>query len=1393
MFEMNEQKRKSLDEVLDEAERFESHLELVITGKGGESARARFVARITYWLADCAKQGRFIPPASAERRALKSLLEYWSSRLRQQGLHEGIGSLADFDPSAGIVLTGDCPYPGLEPYTESRRSSFFGREAAVASYVAHLEQQGNRILLIIGASGSGKSSLALAGILPRLKELHDGARLFGARLTPGAHPGAELAGSVAQAIGRPELASEIERGLGAKPGEALDQLAELCQDKPLMLFVDQFEELLTLCRDAGEQHAFSEALCALSDPTASTGEFSCRILLTLRTDHLARFEDNNALKPLHTRLVGEDNSRYLSAVGFGDIKRAIKDPAEKVGLRFIPAALIDRLASQTAGLSNGLPLLQFALRRLWDTRPTNESGEPLDLIAEEMVNALPDVERALGTVADDIFRGFSTLQQLICERLLLELVVLDESFEEPLRRRRNEAELRTVLRARFQAAGDLERVISDFVGAGLLRRFGEGSDCQLEVAHEALLRHWDHIYRLVTGAEVKERLHLIKQIGREASDWASRSRMDDYLNLRGERLHRAVTYAEDGWLAEAGLAAYIEACRSQEVAEGLKEERAKQADRSKLRADLEAKNARKFRNISLVLSVAILGLFATILIALVERNSAKENEKKAVASEKKALANEKRAGESEKKALANEKRAGESENRALANEKRAGESENRALANEQKAKRQARISSLRNMVATSITNLDIDPQLSILLALTAANQAGTEKFLADEAADALSRAISVSRIERFLPAVVDAKDAQLGVAYDHDGTRLATFGERNVVKIWDANTGQLLRSLEGNNESISTVVFATKGNLLFTTKSDKATKIWDAESEKKPLPSLPLGDDVSVSTFSADGKLLATAQPDGSLKLWDASTGNSIKGLKESNQENVQALSFSPNGRYLATGSADGTVAVWTVSTGEERYKRPGHNDQVICVRFSPDGKLLATASMDNTAKIWDADKGIELHTLGGHTNTVLDVAFSPNSERIVTASADCTARLYDTESGRHLATLAGDRLPIESVAFSPDEMHVATASWDGRVSIWNVGGLTDEIDSVAFSEDGRKLATASPNGTALVWDAETGEPLVYKSIHHAITSIALSPKGDRIAIGSNNGELMISDAIKLKHELSNHHGPVFYVEFSRDGNRLVSASNQKAFLWDFAIGDRPVLEMASDYYPHSLALSPEGARVAIGDYSGMINVWDSTTKDHREFSGHAKPVGALAFSSNGELLASGSDDGVVRLWDVATGEKIGEPMDQGAYVAEVRFSPNGERLVTTGLTGTVKLWDVASPGKPPLTLTGHFGAVEKTAFSSDGTRLATGSWDRTARVWDVASGKQLLVLTHSREVKDVAFSTDGTRLTTVSADGKIRVHFFDGEKLRKFARAHIHRDLTPEECIACLEQDSSP
>jgi WD40 repeat protein len=715
-----------------------------------------------------------------------------------------------------------------------------------------------------------------------------------------------------------------------------------------------------------------------------------------------------------------------------------------------------------------------------------------------------------------------------------------------------------------------------------------------------------------------------------------------------------------------------------------------------------------------------------------------------------------------------------------------------AIWHRNKAKDQAQNAALSKAVATSISNLDTDPELSILLALHAAQagKAAGKQRVVNEAADALGRAISASRIRMTLR--TDAKEAPT-VAYNHDGTLLATKGRDNTVIVWDVSTGEQLRSLRKHTDFVSAVAFASENNLLATASSDKTARVWDAVSGKE-LVSLEHDSEVVSVAFSAVGELLATAEASGFLRLWNVTTGKPATGLGLNGRkyEWVTALSLSPDGKYLATASRDGTVAVWTVSTGEERFDRLSHDDMVYSVRFSPNGKLLAAASMDRTVKIWHADTGEELSTLSGHTNTVFDVAFSPARDRIATASADTTVRLYDLHSGRHLFTLVGHSGPIESVSFSPDTRHVATASWDGTARVWYVYGHPDVIHTVAFSEDGRRLATAGSDGTTPVWDADTGEALLYGRINE-ITHIALSHNGDRIAAGNKYGEVMIWDAgsREPKHTLSGHHrGQVIAIAFNRDGDRLATASRDgTAVLWD-AVTGKPLFDIKRDYRLTSLAFSPDGLRLAIGDMSGIVRVWDTTTEESRELLGHGRQVFNMAFSPNGKRLASASEDGSALLWDLASKDGAPRKLDHKGLVFDVRFSPDGTRLVTVSADGTAKVWEVESKGKLPLTLQGHTSIVESGAFSPDGSRLATASWDRTARVWDAASGEELLKLTHNHEVKGIGFSANGTRLTTASAHGEVRVHFFDIEKLIELTRTRrrITRSLTPEECVPYQE-----
>jgi WD40 repeat protein len=1256
---MADSERKSLDQLSDESEKLEKRFEALASGGGDDSRRTGDIADIKDWLRQTVKQGRFLPPGSPDRRALKSLLEYWNLRLRRQGLElEGVDRLAEFDPTAGVVLVTECPYPGLEPYTEGRRGFFFGREDLVSAFVTHLEGSGSRILLIIGGSGSGKSSLALAGVVPRLAERHAGEWLFGPRLTPGAHPLAELAAAIAQALGRPAQASDIGRGLLMKPDEALRQLGEWCEDRPLMLLIDQFEELLTLCTEANEQRAFAQLLCALSNRTASAGRFSCRILLTLRTDHLARFENSEALKALHMRLVGEDNERYLSAIGFGDIKRAIKEPAEAVGLRFVPPALIDQLASQTAGLSNGLPLLQFALRRLWHTRPTNKRGEPLDLITEDMVKALPDVQRALGTVAEGLFQTFSESQRRICDRLLLELVVLDESFEEPLRRRRSEAELREVLRERFSVAADIDRVIDVFVAAGLLRRFGKEADFQLEVAHEALLRHWDHIYRLVTGAEIKEWLLLIKQIEREASDWVAHERTNGYLSLTGERLNRALAYSRDGWLAEGPSRDYLEACGNRQAEEKLIEQQANRLERFQ-------RYTWRVALLAVVLSAIVLGWEWY--------KSREESSGLSLAMDAEGVLDQDSGQRSLLLALEAARHSKRAESGLLPGVERA----------------------LRSAVRTSSVRASIKSYGGSLIYEAAAyNPDGSVLALGDSLGEVSLWNVATGLERRALFAHVGAVRA---LTFSHDGRKIASGSDDGRVIVWNVESGRPLQVLSGHVDTVKGLAFSRPdGRQLATASRDGSVRLWDVSTGTQIRTLYGHVGPVRALAFGRDEGQLATLGKDGRVVVWDAVRGRVLYSVPF--KPDTFDLDLSADGSLLAIAAGE-TVEIWDTATRSRRTTLAGYTSWVLKVRFSRDQQRLATSSYDGTVRVWelpDANEDSQRHPkeiarFSLEATRLTSLAFSPTGDTVAATAAEISApgrrvaaTIWNLASGGELLTLRGFESPVTAVAFSPDGKTI-TATASTGVRTWDLSGkplntifknTVTEARAAAFSRDGA-LAIAA-GAEVLIAQPGASAPRHLSSEDVDINDLAFSPDGSRLVSGNEDGTAMVWDV--------------------PSGKRLGALASGKSAGAVLAV-----------------AYSADGKTIVTGGEDHTIRLWRADTRELlRELTGHAFGIVDLAFTTDGRKLVSGSLDKTVRVWDVATGSQ--EDVLQGHTDVVTSVAINGNHLATAADDG-IRLWDLSSRA-PIAVFPARAEGGRSLAFSPDGRYLAAGRRDGIVRVY---------------------------------------------------------------------------
>lgn len=500
------------------------------------------VADLRAWLDDCVAQGRFLPPGAADRRALQGQVDYWTSRLRQAGhAFDEIDRLAPFDPQAGHVLADELfPYHGLLAATGTGKV-FAGRDEQIQEYADHID--GHAALLIQSESGGGKSSVAMAGVLPELRRRHPGWQVL-ARVTPGTLPDDTLREALGSLLSLATVeAPQVQAALGSGT---------------LLVYVDQLEELLTMCTDVHQQEGFSDLLATLADAGV------LRLVATMRVDHYERLAHSSACHRLYGLLTRDGSVKTLPPMSLAQIRSVILKPAEAVGLRFVPASIVETLASETANAPSGLPLLQFALQRLWDERPRLgglPDGPRLDMITEASFKALPTLSKALGKVADDYFAEMEG-QGLVdaCRRLMLELTVIDERLEVPLRRRRAEREVLAVLsNTELASPAQAQALVDGLVERRLLVRTGAGDARQIEVAHEALFRYWGRFQDWINDDDVRATLRETRQITRDAMLWERSHRSADLLNLRGDPLQRALQHRRAHWL-EPLAAAYVDAC-----------------------------------------------------------------------------------------------------------------------------------------------------------------------------------------------------------------------------------------------------------------------------------------------------------------------------------------------------------------------------------------------------------------------------------------------------------------------------------------------------------------------------------------------------------------------------------------------------------------------------------------------------------------------------------------------------------------------------------------------------------------------------------------------------------------------------------------------------------------
>ena len=1201
------------------------------------------------------------------------------------------------------------PYRGLRPLEAEDAGIFFGRDAPIVEALDRLRGLRDaacpRLLVILGASGAGKSSFLRAGILPRLQR-DDGNFLVLPVLRPeraaiNGESGLVRSIEIAmQAQSLMQTRAEIRATVGGGSSKLIPLLASLVDQarptrlsgeseaKPptLVVPIDQGEELF-LAEGATE----AEPLFVLMRDLLTAAAPNVIVVFTMRSDSYERLQTAKALESISQQTLS------LPPLARGSYQDVIEGPTERLkdgprALTIEPALTQALLADiEAGGGRDALPLLAFTLERLYleygaRGRLTFADYEALGRIKGSIEAA---VERAMTAADADPRIPSDRIARLTLLRrgFIPWLAGIDDSGS-PRRRVARMSEIPAEARPLIDKLVEQHLLATD-----LAQDTGEVT---IEPAHEALLRQWGLLQGWLD--EDFGALTTLAGVQRATRDWAANNRDAAWLTHAGGRLEEAERLKGRDDLARLITRTerdYLAQCRQREDAE-------RSAERVRLAR--ERRNLRHVRWALTVVFVVVMAAFGGVLWQSYQTSK----QTAAVFASSSATAS-----------------AQGFCDRAL-----------RLVV--------AGLPPSQGSSPLTFPSRELEGDLSLYASakkcsFRLAFSGHTAPVWGAAFSPDGSRVVTASydKTARLWDAKTGAALATLkghtgtvwGATFSPDGNRVVTASDDTTARLWDAATGATLATLSGHTGLVISALFSPDGSRIVTASSDHTARLWDAATGAAIATLSGHTGTVWGATFSPDGNRVVTASDDNTARLWDAATGAAIATLS-GHTDAVRSAVFSADGSRVVTASDDTTARLWDATTGAALATLSGHTALVWSAMFSPDGSYVVTASSDHTARLWDAATGATLATLSGHTGLVINALFSPDGSRIVTASWDHTARLWDAKTGGALATLSGHTDLVFSAVFNPDGSRVVTASGDRTARLWDaatgatlatLSGHTALVWSALFSPDGSRIVTASWDHTARLWDAKTGAALATLSGHTAaVTSAAFSP----------------------------------------DGSRVVTASSDKtARLWDATTGAPLATLSGHTAAVTSAVFSPDGSRVLTASPDKTARLWDANTGGAlATLSGHTGSVFSAVFNPDGSRVVTASSDKTARLWDAATGAPLATLSGHTGGVIRAVFSPDGSRVVTASFDNTARLWDAKS-GAALVMLSGHTDTVASAVFSPDGSRVVTASYDNTARVWDATTGAMLAMLSgHTASVSNAMFSTDGSRVITGSFDDTARI-----------------------------------
>ncbi|MAV38177.1 MAG: hypothetical protein CMJ59_22285, partial [Planctomycetaceae bacterium] len=1252
------------------------------------------------------------------------------------------------------------PFPGLRPFNAEEDYLFFGREHQTNELLQLLRT--HRFIAVVGTSGSGKSSLVRAGVLPALfggTMVGVGSQWETVVFRPGGDPLINLAqGMIDSDLYDPEDAeaplriratlSRSRLGLA----QAVEQ-SDLTDQTNLLIVVDQFEELFRFRDTTPEHQGLATAFVKLLLNAAADENQPIYVAITMRSDYLGDCAQIPGLAE------AVNHGEYLIPKLTRDQRRdAIEKPTAVGGGKMSPA-LVQQLLNDVGDDADQLPILQHALMRIWNKWESgHEADEPIGLRHYDSVGGL---QSALSLHADEVYTELRDEDMRALAERVFKAITEKGEDKRGIRRPTRLDHLCQIVDG---APEDVNLVLDAYRKAGRTFVMPTGKtelvpETVVDISHESLMRVWERLKGWVgeesQSARIYRRLadtaalHADGRAGvyrdpdlQIASSWRERSRPTEaWADRYHAGLETALAFLDKSWDTAHAEEEERERARQRELKQA---QRLAEAERQ--RAEVQAKAKRRLYVLLGGISVALLVAIGMYLYAEQQRTLAESNRLEAMENERRATAN---AAEARRQEVVARENASEAQRQEGIARENAAEAENQA-----ERARQAREEARRRLY---ISNM-----------LTA--------HRAFELGEGISRAAQL--LGDWRPKAVE-RDIR-GWEWYYLSAQQRSAGE--VL-----STGTRWRGA---------AVWSPVEEVLAYAANDYSVVVYDRAKRQEIKRLVGHGDDVMSLAFSHDGRLLVSGSRDQTVRLWDVEVGVEMQVMK-GHRGGVHSVAWSPDQKRVvsaAGGPSFGsghTARIWDVKTGTMSRMVSGEWPGWMSSRWSPDGKYLATAYHAHRVVIRNGESYEEVRTLTTRSPTVVCLEWATDSKRLATGDESGIIQIWNVEDGQEVGALTGHTGQIRSLVWSPDDSELLTGGHDGSVRVWTVeqsalkkvvSNAGFQVMDLAWSRDGREFLVNGANGTLWIHAAEETQASRNRSQHSGIgSSVQWNPVDKRIAFGGDDRQVYVLDPTSTTDAtlLSGHQGKVNAVCWSGDGRWLASASNDRTVrIWS---GESlELVKELTGFIGEVCAIdwSPDGSKLAVGVAQNDANAFSNSggnvergvvvfdVSDPRnaslmyEFAAHQATFAVAWHPDSGQLATAGmnrrNDGDRIRVWDVVSGRQVNQVSLPFENVYALDWSSDGMRLAAgtnDGVNnGHVKVVDMTD-SSVLLDLLGQV-SVFSVSFNASASRLVAAGKDQTVKIWDIESGAELLSLSaSSSSVFSAAWSPDETKIAAIGAE----------------------------------------